>query len=667
MRKKVSLCIALFSFGLLTGFLVGSNSRDREMTETSLASPQVEELGGDNEPVPGGRETRWMEEYGKSEVDSEKEDILAKLLADFPRPEIETGTGVISGYVRDEDGEPVQDVLVRAAPYPVAPDDRSGGEETPLGEIPLQARVRHFIRAEFIQQAATQKVATDESGYYELTELFDASYSVMAYKEGYEIRRILENREFSLWPGDTANFVVTAAVTVPVVVFLPDGSQPPSAEIVCKKDGTVVSKEAWDRSRAEILLRPGTYELLAVHRNSEHWHSEVQEVRVEPGADNVELSFELRGHPGLGGRVVFPPGVKPTMATVYALRYTGANPPGLSRLQREGKQDIAYKFDDFSYSISDIRPGTYLLGAGPARDTILATATVVVEEVPVHQDLLIPAPDISNHLVLWIHGPNGETLREVSVQMGSGSRFPPAAGLNSSGVLCQSDGAFLVPLRRLAETSQKDEQQHLTVVSSKYGRKSVVYDPYAGGEMTVRFDDPAILEVALQGYHESGYEDKVRLALRGGGAEKRPGSLAYRLRAAEAPDDEGKRTFESLQPGEYTVVVLMETVSGQGYRSVDEVPVTVRRGRNAIPISLPQLFSLTVVVEGGEPGERLTLYPLGGEIRAQALSAYLGERSRAVFEGLPAGVYRLNVSEQWVNEVTVTVPSDSEIHVSRSI
>jgi hypothetical protein len=195
----------------------------------------------------------------------------------------------------------------------------------------------------------------------------------------------------------------------------------------------------------------------------------------------------------------------------------------------------------------------------------------------------------------------------------------------------------------------------LTATSVRYGRVLRTFDPATTTEITLHFAVPASLLVEISGYLGSGLESRATLTchpLLDDGTEDGPGSLSDR------PDATGKVVLAPLQPGRYRVTLLHQGFDGSGHRPVHEQIVAVTPGTNRLLLPLQPLFTITVLAASDRQASHLWLNAInkdGGE--TWSLEGRPAGPGRAIFDRVPAGIYRLRDNQGREMTIKVTGPA----------
>jgi len=551
---------------------------------------------------------------------------------------LEEAPAAIVGKVRAEDGTPLEGVLVRATGVRRRPPGERRGRRDLFEEPDVEQQVRDLLADHRWRQATQRETRTDASGAFSLSELADATYSVAAAVDGYEVRAV--GRSSGVEPGGRVDFVAWTVVEVPFLVLLPDGRPAEGAEIEFDAEGRGSTTSPWSAERARVPMRPATYRVRASAGAASELRSESQTVAVEDGVEPSLVTLRLEGRTGIRGRIVFPEGEEPERAILYTLRLAGG--AGEETLRSEGTKTWVRRGWNFAFDLMDLPSGSYLLGAALDEQCPLAlTQTVEVLDRVAEVEFAFPPLDPREFVLLRVLDPRGRNLRDV--QIVSGFRGSKGSSSGSAAVIARDDGTFLVRHHSPSGGETADGVNTIRARSPRYGEKEVEYVRGRVAEVTIAFEEPAVLEAAVAGYVGSGLEGSLRLLLRKGDPGGRPRNWSpFHDGGREGLDAEGRRSFGPVQPGPYEVVLGIRD-EGNRHRPVEVVSIPLVPGENRLSVPIPPLYRLTVLVEDPRPGAQLLLEPRTQGRGGWSSRERLGEDGQATFARLLAGDYRLSL------------------------
>ncbi|MHC4473581.1 MAG: hypothetical protein ACYS99_21780 [Planctomycetota bacterium] len=558
-------------------------------------------------------------------------------LSDLSVPELPVGNGRITGRVLTESGEPVAGAVVRAYlswrwPGP----HRRGGP--PPEELDLEAAVRLYVQMWFWRQAGLREAVTLADGSYVLEGIADAPYHVPAWADGHLIRPVDLTLTGLPTAGSVVDFVAKRVVSIPIRVITEDGSHLRSARIECSIGRD--SETRWWRSEApEILLPPGTWLLRATEESRTGFRSEKVEVTLALGAtpDPVILETSPTGCiygnvKGLGGLAR---DVR-TWAQVKVLRIPPDVTPDPARLRHEGTDQSSFPLTR-GFEFADLEPGRYLVGVVFGMHEVLVSEVVEVRGHPVEVVLVVPPPREDSSVVVRVEDEMDKPCSDVTFYAGrlGGEDYPHQA--------CRAvrlkDGSFRVgkPPPRLGR--EIGVRAFLEARSARYGSSWVVVDFGSAEAITVRFTEPAELEILFPGGFWCETVSDIEIALIPvidgrpiGDWRGFPGPWRQDARSA------GRRRVGPVAPGVYVVKIWTGSIFAP---PAARMRVDLKPGLNQRLAPLP--CDLTVKTSGVPDGGRIMLKWTGpdDDPKARLSRVALVKQGNAEFSRIPAGDYLL--------------------------
>lgn len=603
---------------------------------------------------------------------------LSELLAALPAENIEGGTGTITGRILTADGEPLAGATVRAERILERGGARRGRGEAAPQDPSLEDVVLEVVASHRFRQATRREVCTDAKGTFAIEGLADARHRVSAQAEGYAFSS--KGRTDQVEPGAEIEFTAEPVFDIACAVVLPGGGQPKEAMIVTQN--AYGEQRSWtgvwtpDDPIVRIRVGAGAFKVRAsCEADGEEYRSDAVDVTVEPGRQPPAVTLQLKGRPGVKGKVLFPKDEESDQAQVRLMRLAPGAAPDLERLGREGNIAWVHSHNKFSYAFRDLAPGTYAVGVqrgyqGPA----VAAETVEVADHMVVRNLTVPAIDPADYLVIWVYGPKDEIIRNASISTSRRSKNQSSSG-GGTVVKCKDGSYWLLrsPVADGAGSPGDDEEEDLhffvSILTEAYGEKAVEYLPGQTEPVVVRFADPATLDVTIVNYAGSGYEGSLMLTLQRAAPEERQGGTRTAWRAQPyAPvgpgrkglSPEGSQTFGPVEPGSYDVVLSIKSAQSS-FRPVERVPVTLKAGPNAAEIAIPELHSVTIVVDDAPANATLSLRPVPRTADFRS-DQRIGKDGKAEFTRLTPGEYRIQMyGTGRLEEMRVTIPGDREV------
>jgi uncharacterized protein (DUF2141 family) len=579
-------------------------------------------------------------------------DALRAILEQAPSKEIPSGTGIVSGRVKTEDGRALEAVEVACTPE--APRDPKAvvRPETPLPEPDAVDAALASFQWTAWRKKARRTAATDAAGEFRFEGLADVKHRIEAKKKGWQFQAEDWRTMQEARPGAVVEITAVAAVEVRVEITGP-WTTPPKNLAVRLKASNNSSGYGVNPENPVFTTKPGTYEAYASAGDNEEMKSEPQTVEIPAEGDAPVLRFALKGRPGIKGRIVFPEGEDTGQTQVF-----------LQRLARDQKADPAAlrssgggggrggrgggRQGQDRYSFTDLAPGRYAVGASRTwNGPVVAMEEVEVPDGPVERDLRMPPLDRSEYVVLNVLGPGGETLAEVQITTGYKSKTMTSSG--GSTVATRPDGTRWVLHHPHGSTEDPDGVYWIEAASPKYGRKRAEYRRGAQDSVTIQLDEAGRLEVRLEGYKGHPFEGRLRVAL-WSAMEEASGAWSGGFNGENRVSEEGVQSFLQVQPGDYVVVLLPD--SDRSILPLVKVAVAVKAGRNEVPLKVPALHSVTVT---GAEGWAMCRPK---DEQRFSLNVQVSSDGRAVFEGLPEGEYEVRSGRK---TQTIRVPGTTEV------
>lgn len=569
----------------------------------------------------------------------------------------------ITGIVLTKNGEPFEGASVSATPIP----DRKRSNKKPQTAGDREPDGSADQVADRVQETRNtrKQTVTDSRGEFSLTDLQDDRYEIHITAPGHEI-----SRDGRLWikahPGDHLEFLATTIIKVPVEIVLPDGEEPSVATVRYtqhKENGSLGSTLDWSAQDPVVDLYAGDFTLSVTSKHGgRRYVSRKQRVSILPDTTPEGLRFELTVRLGMKGKVTFPKGEAPRHADVVVIAGEQDQEVNPKLWKRPDKKAPIWP-TEYSYRLQIDEPGTYHVGVARSRGLEpVVYETVEVSDGIVLQDLEVPPLKPSEYVVVWALDSDGEVLDRV--YLSTGRRTEKRSASRPALSFKREDGAHLVlHYEGDDEDWLKDAFFFVEVESPFYGRKTVQYRAAEKEEIQVQFDDPASLDVTMDGYIGSGLEGMLSLSVKQlrGKRSSRKGRPKYRP-GGHFVNSLGRVKFDILKPGEAEVVVSVKTKSGSQHVARGH-PVVLKVGENHLEIPVPALHSLTVLFpETIAPGTGVKLDSADRGHRFFDGGPNVGEDRRVVFEELPAGEYTVSILDLGGSgQMNVSLAQDLEV------
>jgi membrane-associated protease RseP (regulator of RpoE activity) len=514
------------------------------------------------------------------------------------------------------------------------------------------------------------QTTTDANGAFVLSELIEAEYWPEAYQKGYQIERSQRRGWRALKPGDEIEFIAKPRIEVPVTVAFASGKSPEEASIEWKVEAggnTHSSNESWTPEDPTIVLSPGTFKLRATAGKDGEYTSEEREVALKAGEAPDTVAFTLKGRPGIKGVVKFPKGEEPENAVVLMTRVAPGSAPDLESARQNGEnQQWLGRHNEYAFAFKDLAPGSYAIGAARGHEQPFAVVEQVeVADTVVTRDLVFPALDPADYVVVWVYGPENEIIKDAQIQASLRSKRGSWSGGGTA--VPRPDGSYwlLHPqepehMRNMPQESDDAIKYSVSAHTERFGRKEVEYEPKKGVVVEVRFTVPAELQVLVTNYAGSGYEGKVNVGIQKAAKGKR-GESSQDFGGHDKVDFEGKKTLGPVEPGEYELVMYVQS-DRYGQKPVARQPVTLAAGKNSASFPIPPLYAVTVIVAEPKPNMHLDLQPLVRQDGYWGGGQQVNKEGRVVFSTVAPGEYRLrSFGGAGMEEMRINVQGDLEV------
>jgi hypothetical protein len=574
-------------------------------------------------------------------VDRERVREALDAIADREAP---SGPGVITGKVRTEDGKPVEGAEVVLTPEP----PRVPRPQPRPGERPPDPDLVDVVVERVRQQRwwiRTRKIAlTDAAGEVRFEGLADVRHRLAVYRRGLQFRPTDWRAAQEARPGALVEWIASPSAVVKCGMTLPDGSVPDRGQVTFTA-GNSSTGTGWTPDYPYATLRPGSYEAVASSGDGQEFKSDPQSVEVREGEENPVLAFALKGRPLLRGRVTFPDGEASDGVVVHLQRLAADQKPTPESVRAAGKNAWVPGSGDSRFSFPDLAPGRYALGLARGHNgPVVAVEEAEVGDGPAEKDLRMPSPDPSEYVVVRALGPDGRPLADLQVQTGYSSKNRSRSG--GSATIRRPDGT-LWAFHQPQESGEDPEGKYwVTVQSRSHGTKRAEYRKGEQDEVTLRFEEPARLEVRVTGAKGTPYEGSLSFSLQATGEDRR---FADGSRPPSGAD--GVQVFAAVQPGDY--VLLLTLQSDRRQVPLSRTPVTLRAGKNEVAVPLPPLHSVTVTGAEGQ-----VLVQSTGEERFSVYQPTT--EGKALFDGLPEGEYTVRSGQK---SQTFRVPGTTSVNL----
>lgn len=636
---KIALPIVCLLIGLGAGYLLFHEDAGTQADGPLTGDPDTQR------PADPAALTSGTTLKGRAAADP-----IASALQAVRMPEREVGTGVIHGRVTDRTGQPVAGVHITLSAIAgtgryawLRPDPRQDPDAA------LLQQVRQLVDQHRWGRAYRQVTTTDDEGRYRFEGVTQRRHTIHAHLEGWQCYPTDRSQMQGVFPDVTVDLTAVAMARLRLEV---SGPGAPTSLYVELRRGGSSSGQYWAAAQPILDVQPGTWDVW-VRGGAEGMRAGPYPVTLEAGVVET-LVVELEPKPVLRLHLKYAPDEVMPLYTYIMPRPPGDMPTD-AVLRARGKQDMRHWLHTSMLSptarehvqtFDDLGEGTYVVGV--ARDR--STPIVHIEEIAVRagvQDhtVEIPPLDPADYVIVGAYGPDGALVQRP--QFVTGYRSSGGSSSGGSQVALRSDGRYVVMHHvHRGATVGADATYFIEVRAPDLGTQRIEYVPGRARELRVDFGSPATVTVEVKGAQGTPYEGRLGVTFHPE-SKQQPG-----LGSGTKADKEGRLVVRGLQPGEY---LLRLTLQGSDRRShaVAETPYTVKAGEQATSIGLPPLYTLTA--RGG--AGRVSLSSSGRSDLRIHQSQTADADGAAVFDGLPAGTYRLR-SGRLRGEVTLPGPSD---------
>ena len=339
--------------------------------------------------------------------------------------EAHSGTGWLEVLVVDTQGQPLAEVELRVKPRGSGSSQQNAlGAAAPKRES-LDTELRLAAERIALNRSSLRVGITGPLGLHRFEGLPNGSWSIGAYLEGYEIdtssRSNIRARTHS-----RVQFVAEQTHGLDITVIDMDGAPVEKAMISVVDEGSdnYTREFAWTAGQP-LRLTEGAYYLRALsmegHDSRETFRfarsaSDTVFLEVHMGEASPPLSLHLKRRRGVYGRILTADGSPaPNYPRILKVPLPTGQEPDAALLKNT--RDTAKGKPDGTYALLDMDPGTYMLGLQVDWNTPILAATVEIGELAIEQDLLFPAPDAKDTLIIRMFDPKGRLVNGDAFQL----------------------------------------------------------------------------------------------------------------------------------------------------------------------------------------------------------------------------------------------------------
>jgi hypothetical protein len=610
--------------------------------------------------------------------------VAERVRASAALPAAALELGVITGRVVDNNGAPVEGVDVRAVPSVPEysrvrrPTGWNGGlEARPTLEAQLEKSAADWATARANEAFAT----SDANGAFTLPALGgEQGTDVTAGREGLSVTA--RGPDTRLEPGDTIEFVALRLAYVEFDVRTQDGT-PIDTAVIERVEPYSPSYVEWRRGDPPRAYAPARVDVRAhvglEFRNGKATSAAKSEVAVLELTEGEvrRVEFVVVPRTRVLGRVVEADGT-PVVRELRLVHLANSGAPlDDQELATNGRPLLVR---DGAFEALDLAPGVWEFGVFDRQSTALARAQVDV--VPGTNELLLTVQptDAPAELRVRILRPEGRQAHDVDFWaiVDGRSIETNLSGADGEGWRTLHLGDLV---RDTADPWAKIESLRLSALDANTDASGAVDVPHRATEVELRLQSPAHLEVVVRGLVGTPFAHgtTVRAAWLKGYQLGSGEPSGARIFQPQGQARDGVFVFERLPSGTVDFELIANRTAG-AHVSQGSVVAVVREvvgtGEQSIVMDFPSLSAVDVSAAKLAPGTTLRLVSLSEEPRriggqARTCHARLDDLSRARFEDVPAGPYRLECDDL-VAPLTVDVPSaeiviDGPVHDAQRV
>ena len=639
----IGVAIACLLVGLGAGYLLfGSESAPPPLPDTDLRA--------DDGGVGAGR-TSSGPQLTSAEAGGVADPLRVALHA-VPLPPAEEGDGVIQGLVSDEAGVGIEGVRMVLTAVPdaqayVKPDPDADQDALLLRQL------RRSIETHRWGSAYRQVTTTDAGGRYRFEGVTARKHRVEAHREAYWISPRDHRSWHGVSPGATVDFLARATAQLRIEVV---GSvRPERLRVELRSENGGQTGMQWTPSQPVLDCQPGTWNVHLRGGTHDELGAGPFPVELVAGTEETRLQVELEARPVLRLHLTYAkdeilplqiylmPTPSSGLPTKAVLKARGAPDPrrgGLhwSRLSATAKEHVE--------TYTDLQPGPHVVGLAFDRNgSIFHMEEIVVTAGVVDHTVQVPPLDPALYLIVGVVGPDGEAVTGANFSAGFRSKNESSSGGSTVGL--RPDGRYLV-LHQPGSPDAEDAEWWIDVQVQRLGSQRVTYQRDQVREVRVAFAEPADLEIELRGVSGTPYEGRISVAAYPGDDKRRGG-----YGGSTEPGAEGRLHIRTIQPGPARLVASVQDADRRTYQ-VSETALVVKPGPQRVTLTIPPLHMLSV--RGAS--SHVSLRGTAADGQRISRHARADTEGLAVFDGLPAGTYKLRSRRL---EAEVTLPGPREV------
>jgi hypothetical protein len=528
---------------------------------------------------------------------------------------------------------------------------------TPAAGITLIASVSTYIpdsdRAPEIRKAFQHRCTTAEDGSFTFTGLQQQYISIKCESPALYAKDVTNAGRLALRPGDFARLLILPTATLRVTVLDTNDQELPIASVSARmEDGTNLwFQKTWTPEDRDLHVLPGRMTIRAASYADPYTRAELA-LDVEPG-ESTDVKLKLLQPVGLHLEVR-PPDPWYDRTDYYLLTMADAatfKPDVAVSRTANGVPRTSMGMHNMLFP--DLAAGEYVLVVVADYSFEVRRLTIQFDGVAAKQILELAPLVESEHLMLRVHGLNGEVRLDAQVGAASNTTFGRTTAVGAKAMA--SDGTWWIRIRDNGlkallvtasvpgvGTLDKEVPLTLGIVQNLYLRECATIKVHVAGltnELMNRLEllvQPRDLAgplkyggTGVKGMGDSTIRDNPRIA-----------------EVAEIPD---------VPIGEAELIVNL-SLTDRFFRSGPEVlrqAIQVGNEKNEFWITIPDFNTLRVRIPAGSATTSISLQAGNHWSEATAVDGV------ATWPIVPAGTYRL--MDLRTGEMTIQVDADMEV------
>ncbi|MFT5288685.1 MAG: hypothetical protein ACI8PQ_000298 [Planctomycetota bacterium] len=581
-----------------------------------------------------------------------------------PTQEASAGSGQITGFVYDEDGVPMANVLLvaskRSESSPADPSREGAGppDEPGLKEH-LQTSADQWAQG----RANRNRASTDSLGAFTIQGLdHNSRFSVTAYAQDFSFRR--EGNSGWVTPETEVIFRAKRYHQITLNIVNADGTPLAGPGAISIKRGDRYRVFAWSPEQPFVRLLSGRVSLQALagligspssrRVQSSSLASDIEDLIVGK-TEELTLTLELHARVGISGSLTDEGTGSTSGFTTYLLVTPDDGSFDEDAVRQQG---VRGDMREGRFAFLDLTAGTYAVCVTTSGGRVAISQIVKVDSELVELDLVIPAPDASEHVQVTATGPDGRTLSDLQFRFMSQYSSGSSSG-DLSPRQVHDNTYWLQPSEEFFDTWQAGQSFKLTVIHPDLGSREVDLEE-GQREVHVALEEPVSILVSVSDYAGSQFVGKLFVNAVSLKEDGRGSANPLDFRDQNSLNAKGELHLDGLSPGNWEIQ-LCSGVNRWNARVIDAQEVNISAGEKSVIFDLPVLYSQVIIAPDLGAGTSLMLRP--DQDDAQGSLHYSSGQDwaqvdvdgRAVFEGLSAGIYRLSGTSD-SRKILITVP-----------